>query len=64
MMLVIHKVLQDMEKSLARNKIHPSTKICQFYHELNDNIYNNLSLSISASRNIISKKKKNYSVPL
>ena len=57
MMFVIHKVLQDMEKSLARNKIYPYTKIWGFYHELNDIIFSNLVLSHHL-KNAASKKKE------
>ena len=57
MMFVIHKVLQDMEKSLARNKIYLYTKIWGFYHELNDIIFSNLVLS-QHLENAASKKKK------
>ena len=57
MMFVIHKVLQDMEKSLARNKIYPYTKIWGFYHELNDIIFSNLVLS-QHLKNAASKKKR------
>ena len=57
MMFIIHKVLQDMEKSLARNKIYLYTKIWGFYHELNDIIFSNLVLS-QHLENAASKKKK------